>query len=217
MLDYAAARRTMVESQLRPNRIDDGRVLGAMLEIPREIFVAKSLRGVAYGDADLDLGDGRWLIAPLAMGKLLQAAAPRPTDVALVIGCDTGYGAAVLSRLVATVFLLLPDTTDSNLIERALGELGCDNVVIQKGGPAQGLPSQAPFDLVLLTLAIARPPAALLDQLGDDGRLVAVMQERTAGRVTVCQKIGGAMGRRTPFDAAVPELAGLREPPAFVF
>jgi protein-L-isoaspartate(D-aspartate) O-methyltransferase len=140
MMDYATARRNMVENQLRPNRIDDPRIMAAMLDIPREIFVPKSLRGVAYGDADLDLGEGRWLIEPLGFGKLLQGTGPQAGDVALVIGCDTGYCSAVLSRLVATVFLLLPPERQPAAIEPLLSELGCDNVVIQQGPSADGLP-----------------------------------------------------------------------------
>src|SRR5688500_16658598 len=99
MTDYALARANMVENQLRPNRIDDTRVLEAMGEIPREAFVPKALRGCAYGDEDLALEQGRFLIEPLALAKLLQAAEPRPENVALVVGDLTGYAAAVLSRL----------------------------------------------------------------------------------------------------------------------
>ena len=104
MTDYAQARANMVENQLRPSRIDDPRLLAAMREIPREAFCPPQLKGAAYGDDGIDLGGGRHLIEPLALAKLAQAAAPQPGEVALVIGCDTGYCAAVLSRLVASPF-----------------------------------------------------------------------------------------------------------------
>src|SRR4051794_27442720 len=102
MTDYARQRLAMLENQLRPNRIDDPRVLSVMGELPRELFCPTSLRGVAYSDEDIDLGDGRRLIEPLALARMIQVATPQQADVALVIGCDTGYAAAVLSRLVAT-------------------------------------------------------------------------------------------------------------------
>ena len=90
MIDYNVARANMVENQLRPNRIDDPRILKAMGEIPRELFVPQPLRGCAYGDEDLMLGSGGFLIEPLALAKLLQVAEPRAADSALVIGDITG-------------------------------------------------------------------------------------------------------------------------------
>jgi protein-L-isoaspartate(D-aspartate) O-methyltransferase len=217
MIDYAVARHNMVENQLRPNRIDEPRVLKAMGEIPREQFVPKALRGCAYGDEDLDLGQGGFLIEPLALGKLVQAADPRGEDVALVVGDVTGYSAAVLSRLVATVFLLVPAGAATAAIEARLSELGCDNVVLQQGDALAGYPAQAPFDLILLTGSVPSIPPALLDQLADRGRLVAVIEHGRSGKVTVAQKISGAIGRLTPFDARISRLPGLKIKTGFQF
>lgn len=217
MQDYAVARANMVENQLRPNRIDDPRILQAMGAIPRELFVPKALRGVAYTDDDLDLGQGRFLVEPLGLGKLLQAAEPRSEDIALVVGDVTGYAAGVLSRLAATVFLLVPGDTDVQPLEARLSELGCDNVVLQQGEATAGDPAQAPFDLILLVGAVPEIPPALLDQLGDQGRLVTVVAVGRSGKVTVARKIGGAIGRVTPFDAALPRLPGLPVDSGFRF
>jgi protein-L-isoaspartate(D-aspartate) O-methyltransferase len=217
MPDYAAARKAMVENQLRPNRIDNPRVIEAMSLVPRELFVPKALRGVAYGDQDLEFGDGRRLIEPLALGKLLQACEIGARDVVLIIGCDTGYVAAVVSRLAATVFLLVPAEEPTGSIDRLLGELNCDNVVVQSGAGAEGLKSQAPFDVILLAGSIQKIPQVLLDQLGQGGRLAAVVQERHAGRVTICRKVGDSVGSWTPYDAWIPELVALRAPPSFTF
>jgi protein-L-isoaspartate(D-aspartate) O-methyltransferase len=217
MTDYALARANMVENQLRPNRIDDTRVLEAMGEIPREAFVPKALRGCAYGDEDLALEQGRFLIEPLALAKLLQAAEPRPENVALVVGDLTGYAAAVLSRLVATVFLLVPDETSTGAIEALLSELGCENVVLQTGSAEAGYPAQAPFDLVLLVGSVPALPPALMDQLADQGRLAAVVEHGRSGKVTIVHKVNGAIGRLTPFDAQVHRLPGLRIETGFKF
>lgn len=217
MTDYAKARWNMVENQLRPSRIEDPRLLEAMGDIPREAFCPPQLRGVAYSDDDIDIGGGRRLIEPLALAKLAQAAAPKPGDVALVLGCDTGYCAAVMARLVATVFLLSPSRDDAGAIEGVLSEVGCDNVVLQTGPAAAGLPSQAPFDIVLLAGSVVSVPKTLLDQLGDGGRLVAVVAPRRAGKVTLFRKVGGSIGQVVVVDAAIPPLPELRPAPAFVF
>jgi protein-L-isoaspartate(D-aspartate) O-methyltransferase len=217
MTDYAAARRTMVEYQLRPSRIEDPRVLDAMESIPRELFVPAALRGVAYSDEDIALGNGRHLIEPQALAKMLQAATVGPDDVALVLGCDTGYTAAVLGRLAATVFLLQGDGGEGAGVDQLIGDLGVENVVVQKGDPSEGLPSQAPFDVILLAGSVRIIPRNLLGQLGEGGRLIAVVRETHGGKVTLCRNVHGAIGRITPFDADVPELVALRPSPSFVF
>jgi protein-L-isoaspartate(D-aspartate) O-methyltransferase len=215
MSDYARQRLAMIESQLRPNRIENPRLLAAMGELRRELFCPVPLRGVAYGDDDIDIGDGRRLIEPLALARMIQLAEPRASDVGLVIGCDTGYSAAVLSRLVATVFLLLPDGAEPAAIERLLGEIGSDNVVVQCGDAAAGIASQAPFDIILLAGSVTEPPGSLLKQLGDGGRLVAVVNNGRAGKLTLCRKFPDGIGTSTPFDARLPPLKALQARPAF--
>lgn len=214
---YETARRNMVENQLRPNRILDERLLDAFEAVPREAFVPDAMRGVAYADEDIPLGGGRFLVEPLALGKLFQAVAVRAGDRALVAGDPTGYAAAVLSRLAASVVLLLPPEVPAGPVERLLGELGCDNVAVQAGDPLAGAPTRAPFDVVLLTGAVDRIPGALLDQLAEDGRLAVVVETGGRGQVTACRKVGGAVGRTTPFDAALPRLTGARVPAGFEF
>lgn len=215
MYDHALARRRMVENQLKPNRIVDPRLLAAMGEVPRELFVPTALKGAAYVDEDVPVGDGRWLIEPLALAKLLQAARIRTEDVLLVIGDATGYAGAVAARLAGTVILLAGDAAESAELDRRVAEAGADNLVIQEGDPREGLPSQAPFDVIVLVGAVARVPANLLAQLGEGGRLVAVVADGRPGEVTVFEKVGGAVGRRVVDDARVPELVALRPPSVF--
>lgn len=217
MIDPAVARANMVENQLRPNRIDDARVLRAMGEVPRERFVPDALRGCAYGDEDLALGGGRHLIEPLALAKLLQTAAPAAGDVALVVGDITGYATAVLARLAGSVFCLLPPGEAQGPVEARLSETGATNIALAQGAPAGGLPQQAPFDLILLVGSIPTVPAALVEQLGAEGRLVGVVEHGRSGRVTLVRKIHGALGRVTPFDAQIHRMPGLAREPAFSF
>ena len=216
--EYARARHNMIENQLRPNRIDNRALLEAMQAVPRERFVPKVLAGVAYTDEDLRLPDGQYLIEPLAIARLIQNAQVGREDVVLVIGCSTGYTAAVTARLAATVILLMPDETAASKVEPLLDELGADNVVVVSGGdPTAGHPSQAPFDVILLTRSVPTVPSALLDQIGEGGRLVAVVDGGRVGRGVLFTRVHGVVGQRTLFDAQIPRLAGVTEEAAFAF
>ncbi len=209
MSDYATARENMVENQLRPSNIHDPLVIEAFREVPREIFLPARLRSVAYQDEDIDLGGGRHLIEPLVLARLMQASRPSPGDVALIVGCDTGYAAAMLSSLVATVFLLVPNEDAVAPIEARFDEFGFDNIVVQVGRAADGLAKQAPFNLILLAGSVVEPPAALLGQLEEGGRLAAVVELGRAGKVTVFEKVGGVIGRRQPYDGRTPPIPEL--------
>src|SRR3954447_19026504 len=217
MFDYPAARATMVETQLRPNRIDEPRLLQAMTDIPRERFVPESPHGCAYGDEDLALGNGRFLIEPLALGKLLQTADARRQDIVLLLGDTTGYVAAILSRLAGSVFVLRPPGLPPGPVQAPLSGLDTDNVALVTGLASEGLPSRAPFDLIVLARAVPAIPSAHLDQLGEGGRLVAVVEHGRSGKVTLARKVNGAIGRLTPFDAQVHRLPGSTDEPAFSF
>jgi protein-L-isoaspartate(D-aspartate) O-methyltransferase len=217
-MDYARARTNMVENQLRPSRIDDPRLLDAMLAVPRERFVPKALAGVAYSDEDLRLPDGQSLIEPLVLARLIQSATVTAEDVVLVVGCATGYAAAVLAHLAATVILLVPGEADAAKVEPLLDELGADNVVvITSENPTAGHPSQAPFDVILLTGSVDAIPQALLEQIGEGGRLVAVIDDGRVGRGVLCTRLHGILGQRTLFDAQIPPLPGTARAAAFAF
>jgi protein-L-isoaspartate(D-aspartate) O-methyltransferase len=216
-MDYARARLNMVNNQLRPNRVDDPTLLDAMGEVPRERFLPRALRGVAYADEDLPLPDGGWLIEPLALGRLIQAAGVRSTDVVLVIGCSTGYAGVVLSRLAATVILVEPQAR-APAVEALLDELGVDNVaVVVSDDPADGHPSQAPFDVIFLVGSVASVPPALLEQIGETGRIVAVIDDGRIGKATLFTKLHGVVGQREMFDAQIPPCPGLVVSPGFAF
>ena len=166
-MEYARARLNMVNNQLRPSRVDDPRVLDAMAHVPRERFLPKALRGVAYADEDLPLPGGAWLIEPLVLARLVQAAEVSPADVVLVVGCTTGYAGAVLARLAGTVILVEPPAAAAP-VEALLDHLGVDNiVVVVSDDPAGGHPDQAPFDVILLVGSVPGVPPALLEQIGE--------------------------------------------------
>lgn len=217
-MDFAKARRNMVESQLRPNRVIEPAIVAAMGAVPRERFVPAPLASVAYIDEDLPLGGGRFLMEPMVFGRLLQEAMPGADDAALLVGFGTGYSAAVLSRLCRTVFALERDSGAAAKARALLSGLGADNVVVVEGPLEKGWPAKAPYDLVLFDGTVAEVPSAIIDQLAENGRIVAVISNGDGpGRATLLQRRGGVVSRRMLFDANTPVLPGFTKSAGFVF
>jgi protein-L-isoaspartate(D-aspartate) O-methyltransferase len=218
MTDFDMARRNMVDNQLRTNKVTDARVIAAMLAVPREKFVPEHLRGVAYVDEDVALGGDRWLMEPMVLARMLQAAEIGPNDVVLDIGAGTGYGAAVCSRLGATVVALESDPAMLAQSQRILSELGADNVVTVEGPLKEGYPQQAPYDVIVVSGAVEAIPDGILRQLAPNGRLVAVVAERgRAPSARLARNCAGRIGFMTICDASVPCLPGFEIEPGFVF
>jgi len=216
-MDFAAARRNMIESQLRTNRIVDESVLAVMAEIPRERFVPERLQRIAYVDEDLAIGGGRYVMEPLVLAAMIQGAEIQPSDAVLDIGSGTGYAAVVLARLAGTVFALESDAALAAGAVELYAEMAPDNVVAVDGLLEEGCAEHAPFDVILIEGAVERIPEAILDQLGDGGRLVAVVLEDGIGRLTAIHKRGGHVSRHAIRDANTPALAAFRRPAEFVF
>ena len=217
-MDFVAARRNMVDGQLRPNKVTDAGILAAMEEQPRELFLPKALRGIAYVDDDIDLGSGRYLMEPVVAARLLQAARLRDTDSVLIVGCASAYSAALIGRLVASVVAVECDPDAVQRSTAVLDEVSIDNVAVVEGQLAEGAPKQAPFEVIFFDGAVAEVPAGILDQLAEGGRLVAVVVgERGMGKATLFERYGGVTSSRVLFDAAVPVLPDLAHRPKFVF
>ncbi len=218
MADYAVARLNMIEGQIRPNKVTDGRVLAAMAEVPRERFVPKKLQGAAYVDEDLAVAPGRYLMEPAVFARLLLAAAIAPTDLVLDIGCATGYSTAVLARLAATVVAVESDRGLAKTAVALLAELDADNAVVVEGELKAGYAKQAPYDAIVLGGAVEQVPPAITDQLAEGGRLAAVVADGSSVGVGVLMlRARGALLRRVLFDAAVPPLPGFEAERGFVF
>jgi len=217
-MDFDQARANMVDTQLRTNRIENPSVLAAMGSVPREVFLPKMLHGIAYADEDLLLADGQFLIEPLAFARLLQAAEIGADDVSLVLGCDTGYVATVVSRLAATVINMQRSDEEAARVQPVLDSIEADNVVNSVAASATaGDPSQAPYDVILVIGSVPDIPETLIEQLNEGGRLVAVVSQGRVGKGVVVTKIHGAPARRELFDAHLPELSGLEKTAAFAF
>jgi protein-L-isoaspartate(D-aspartate) O-methyltransferase len=217
-MNYAAARHNMVENQVRTNRVTNPLVIQALEEVPREVFVPKQLRGVAYVDEDIDLGGGRSLMEPVPFARLLQLAEIGVDEVVLDVGCATGYSAAVLARLASTVVALESDAELSGRATALLAELGVDNVAVVTGPLAAGDASHGPYNVIVVEGAVPHIPTSLTRQLADGGRLVAVVGgESGIGRATVVVRTGETLSSRVVFDASVGPLPGFEVTAGFVF
>jgi protein-L-isoaspartate(D-aspartate) O-methyltransferase len=219
MLNFTTARINMVESQIRPNKVTDPRLIEAMESLPREDFVPSTLRSVAYVDRSLKVGEGgRYLLDPMVFARLVQAADPQPSDLVLDIACSSGYSTAVLARLAGTVVAVESDPALVETANAALNALGIDNAVVVEGDPTFGYAQQGPYDVILINGEVGRIPHALTAQLAPGGRLVAVLtDDQGLGRATLLMKGPAGLSRRTLFDANVPRLPEFEVETGFVF
>jgi protein-L-isoaspartate(D-aspartate) O-methyltransferase len=208
----------MIESQIRPNKVMDERVLAAFAAIRRELFVPERLRSIAYIDEDLPLGGGRYLMQPMVAARLIQAAAIIPGDRVLIVGAGTGYEAAVASVLTRNVVALEEDSELARCARAALVDHAIAAVAAVEGPLRSGYRARAPYDAILFGGAVAEVPGEIIDQLAEDGRLLAVERRGSdVGRASLTKRTGGTLARRVIFDAATPLLPSFSRSPSFVF
>ena len=166
LLDYASARDHMVDSQVRPDRIVDPRLIRAMRTLPRERFVPPGRANMAYIDEDVRLGGGRVLMEPRVLAHLVQSARVRAGERVLVVGAGTGYGAAVLERIGAVVTALEEDAALLAIARAVLPEVA-PGVTIHAGPLTAGLPG--PWDVIMIEGAISEIPPAIGATLNHQG------------------------------------------------
>src|SRR5258708_32054776 len=225
MSGISAARQKMVDGQVRPSDVTDSRIIDAMLAVPREAFVPENKRALAYLDLDLDVSEGgqgqgqakRFLIKPVVLAKMLQAAEIKQTDRVLVVGCATGYAAAVVAQFAGQVTATESDPALAAKARDILSQNGCGNVAVRTGAAAEGDAANAPFDVIGGCAAAGIVPEQLYRQLRDGGRLVGEFAMSQPQRATIVTRSHGDFRNRALFDAAAPVLSGLERLPAFVF
>ena len=217
MTDFATARRHMVDGQVRTADVTDLRILDAMLEIPRERFVAPASAGLAYLDLDLPVGESgsRRLLKPMVLAKLIHAADISPSDRVLDVGCASGYGAAVLARIAGHVVAL---EQDADLAQAALTMLsGQPNVSVASGTLTGGWPQGSPYDAIVLEGATETSPETYLGQLKEGGRLVCIQGSGPGSKAMLYRRTGNELGWRQLFDATAAVLPGFAKTPVFAF
>lgn len=220
MTDYAIARRHMVDSQIKTNGVITPGIIEAFEQTPREEFVPKAIRGVAYTDEDVSLGHGRFLLEPSVHAKLVEAAKPTAQDVVLDIGCGTGYSTTILSPLTMTVIAL---EENQDYLDRATAlweKLGANNVASLKGPLNLGSARHAPFSLIFINGAVAEIPQNIVTQLSPQGRLLTVLRKpgEVMGQAVLVKNLGnGQSASTTLFGAASPYVPGFEPKTTFVF
>jgi len=223
MIDFAAARRMMVDGQIRTSDVTDLRIIGAMLEIPREKFLPPEQASFAYFDLDVPAtgaappSTGRRLLKPMVLAKLIQAAEIADSDVVLDVACASGYSTAVLARLAGSVIALEEDGPLAQRAAENLRELDTVGAQVVTNALGAGWPEGAPYDVIFLNGAFETMPSALLRQLKEGGRLVGVKGGPPAGKAMLYRLISGEVSGRPIFDAAAPMLPGFVQSPTFVF
>ena len=217
---FLTARKNMINSQLLPNKVTDSRVLDAFEKVPRENFVPKSLKAVAYIDEDLLIGKKQYLREPVILSRLIQAAEVKEDDIVLDIGCGTGYSCAIFSHLVATVIGIEEDATIAKYAEDILKKMNLCNIAVINGNIRDGYKEQAPFDVIFINGAVPHIPSHITDQLAEGGRLITVISDNknsNNGTAILLKKHKSNIETTNLFDAATPILHGFEEKEVFTF
>ena len=217
MFDTVAARQLMVDGQVRTADVTNPDLIAAMLAVPRELFVTSALAGQAYIDSDLAIGEGRVLLKPMVLAKLIQAAQLDRGDHVLDVGCGTGYSSAVLSRIAGSVVALEDDAALASRARDALSAAGAAAIGVVTGPLNAGWPGGAPYDFILLNGATEIVPETLGRQLRPTGRLACIFGHAPASKAMLYRVVEGQLVGRPIFEAAAPVLPGFVAPPAFVF
>lgn len=217
MFDTAAVRRMMVDGQVRTADVTNLDLVNAMLDVPRELFVPKDVADRAYLDSDIPVGEGRMLLKPMVLAKLIQAGQIESTDRVLDVACGTGYSSAILARLAGSVVALEQDGDLAAAAKRALAAAGAQGVTVVTGPLTAGWPAGGPYDFILLNGATEVTPESYAAQLKPEGRLACIFKRGPAGKAMLYRLSEGHLAGRPIFEAAAPLLPGFAAPPAFVF
>ena len=209
---YAAARETMVREQIAGRGIRDPRVIEALRQVPRHLFIPAAERDRAYADSPVPIGQGQTISQPYIVALMTELVRPKPTDRVLEVGTGSGYQAAVLARLVDHVYTIELEDTLARSATAVLRELKYENVTVRTGDGYVGWPEHAPFDIVIVTAAPEHIPQPLIDQLKPGGRLIVPVGPRfTVQQLQLIEKdAGGAVRTR---NVSPVMFVPLRRPP----
>jgi protein-L-isoaspartate(D-aspartate) O-methyltransferase len=211
MTDFAARRTMMVDTQVRPSDVTKFPIIDAMLHVPREEFVPANRREAAYMGENIDLDDGRVILEPRTLAKMLDVMDISRDELVLDVGCTYGYSSAVIARMAEAVIALEDDETLAQEAQGTLSDQHADNVMVHTGPLTDGAKEHAPFDAIMVQGGVMTIPDSLLDQLKDGGRVCAVFMDGPLGEVKIGYKIDGQISWRRAFNAGAPVLTGFEK------
>lgn len=218
--NYDQARENMVDCQIHPMGVFDEKILDAFMTVPREEFVPDEVRGIAYVDEDIDIGNERYLIEPSIIARLMDKAHLKADDVVLTIGSGAGYTAALLSKIVSTVVSLEVDEALLAKAQKVWDRYAFCNIVGITGSMTEGAAKHAPYSLIIINGCVADVPQAIKDQLADGGRLLTIIRPTgsSVAQAVLIEKIKeGVFSDRILFDASTPYLLGFEPKDSFKF
>jgi len=191
MFDYVDSREKMVKQQLVLRGISDSRVLVAMGKVPRDRFVGKDQKHLAYADRPLPIGYGQTISQPYIVALMTEALELEPENKVLEIGTGSGYQAAILAEIVKKVYTIEKIEPLLNQAKKILEDLGYDNIISKVHDGTQGWPEHAAFDAILVTAGAPRVPGPLMDQLAEGGRMIIPVGDQTLQELIKVTKING--------------------------
>lgn len=213
--DFPAMRQAMVDSQLRPSGVNEPWVTRAMLNAPRENFVAKEKADICYMDRSIALDDGRYLHPPVTTGMMLQECEPAASDNALLIGGGTGYTAALIAPRVGRLTVIEESAELAKKAKKALADF--DNVNVQTGNFAEGAADGGPYTLIWIEGQIEELPDALNAQLAEGGRLICGTADGPVSQLSMGIKYGGDLALRSFADGEITAISGFAKMKNFAF
>ncbi|WP_293576809.1 protein-L-isoaspartate O-methyltransferase [Phaeobacter sp.] len=208
MTDFSERRRMMVDTQIRPSDVTKFPIIEAMLAVPREAFVADAQREAAYADGNIDVAEGRVLLEPRTLAKMLDALDVRPDELVLDIGCGMGYSSAIVARLAQLVIGVEENEDLASEAQDQLSAVSADNAIVHGGALVDGAAEHGPYDVLIVQGGVEVLPDTLLDQLKDGGRAIAIFMTGALGEVRIGYKSQGQMSWRLAFNAGAPVLPG---------
>jgi protein-L-isoaspartate(D-aspartate) O-methyltransferase len=217
MPDFATRRRMMVDTQVRPSDVTKFPIIDAMLSVPREDFVPAARREAAYVGENLPLADGRVILEPRTLAKMLDSLDISQSELVLDIGAGLGYSAAVMSYMAAVVVAVEADEEMAGEAQAALVSAGIDNVILHVAPLADGAAQHGPYDVIVVEGGVTQFPQGLADQLKEGGRVACLFVEGALGEVRIGRKQGGRITWRLAFNASAPVLPGFDKEAEFEF
>ena len=222
VMNYQLARQNMVDNQIRTNHVTNNNIISAMTVLPRERFVPESLTEIAYVDTAIQVANGRHIVAPMVLARLIQEANVSSDDLVQVIGCGTGYAAAILSNMSKAVVLVEDQPEVCDKAEALFIELGIDNVLVFKTDLVNGCKKQAPFNIIIICGAVEEIPINLVNQLVEGGRIITMILASEGGsypttKATILTKYNGKLVEKEVFEVNTPKIKSFNKDKVFKF